>query len=251
MAEQQHSSSQKLPRWMQLALAPQRVQRIRVKRPAKRAVKWVGSNGKEHKLNKSESRQQFMWKATGCIGVLQHYRLCTPDALRKEVSLLCCFCGIKSGAWRAAGRAAPPPAEAKFMLLLMDQQQSDEWCWQYHLQGREGRLDFYSWKRDVYVQIDDEYHFSNGCKNDAFIADKECNAHFYNVRLALVRVHHADLDRPAIVMAAIESALQHKCVVFTASYDRSGMPHVDAFCHEVQAAAQPSRDTSGNLIVKH
>lgn len=198
---------------------------------------------------RSESTQQFMWRATGCQAHTQHYKVCTPGALRDAGTLLCCFCTYACGAWKAAGRPAIPPAEWKFIQLVEQQQQSSEWCWQVPLPGRQGRIDFYNWKRDVYLQVDDSYHFSNGCDNDAFMLDSECNEVCCRRRIALVRAHPTDFAVPDITMAAIEYASQHNSVVFTASYDPFGLPRIDELCDAVKAAAAPRSDAFGNKLV--
>jgi hypothetical protein len=184
---------------------------------------------------------------------MQHFKLCTPSALDGEESLLCCVCGNVTGTWAAAGRAKLPPAELQFILLMVQQGRSEEWCWQVKLQGWDGCFDFYDFKRDVYVQIDDWYHFKNACNNDAFWRDLRCNAQFAAARSSsggLVHVHHADLAQPDIVMAAIESASHNKCVVFTASYNTIGCPHVTALCATAQGQMTVGWDAFGNVLVQ-
>ena len=230
-------------------MAPYQLRGIQVKRPSNRAVTWTGKDGMERALLRSEDEQQFMWLAIGCPAHMQHYKVCTPDALRHPGKLLCCFCTYASGVWKAAGRPDIPRAEWRFMQLVDQQQQSSEWCWQVHLPGRHGRIDFYNWKRDAYLQVDDSYHFSNGCDNEAFTPDFECNELCFRRRIALVRAHAADFAVPDITMAAIEYALQNKSVVFTASYGPIGQPHVDELCGAVTPAAVPRSDAFGNKLV--
>jgi hypothetical protein len=249
MAEQQHGNSKGREALMRKALAAHQLGGIRVKKPHNRAVTWVDRAGNEYKLLKSEKKQQFMWCTTECRDKVQHFKLCTPDAVRKPVALMCCFCTYESGAWEAAGRPVIPPAEWKFMQLVAQQQQSQEWCWQVHLTDCHGRIDFYNWKRDVYLQVDDSYHFRDGCKNKAFERDFKCSKVCCERRLALVRAHHADLAAPDIVMAAVEYASQHKGVVFTASYELSGKPHIEKLCAGVGAAAATAADAFGNQLV--
>lgn len=230
-------------------MAAQQLKGIVVKKPSNRPVTWVDKDGKQHVLLRSEAKQQFLWKATGCKDGEQHYKCCTPDALRDPRTLFCCFCNYESGAWRAAGRKDIPPAEWEFMKLVDKQKQSGEWCWQVHFDNRHGRIDFYNWKRDLWVQVDDSYHFSKGCDNDVFLPDFEYNKVCCERRLALVRAHAADLAVQDIVMAAIEYASQHDSVVFTASYEPSGMPHIDKLCAAKKPAAVPRSDAFGNRLV--
>ncbi len=249
MAEQQQSNDKGLEPWQREALAPHQLKGIVVKRPSNRPVMWAGQDGVEQKLLRSEDKQQFLWCATGCAAGKQHYKCCTPDALRDPRTLLCCFCTYESGAWVAAGRKAPPPAEWEFMKLVDQQQQSTEWCWQVHIKGRHGRVDFYNWKSDLYLQVDDSYHFSNNCQNDVFMSDFECNEVCCRRRLALVRAHAADFELRDITLAAIETALQHNTVVFTASYKLNGMPHIDKLRAAVGPAAVYRSDPFGNKLV--
>lgn len=253
MAEQQANKGRKVPCWMSDALAQHQPRCLQVKRPCNRPATWVGYNGREQPLRRSEERQQFLWNATGCQPGVQHFKLCTPAALDDEGSLLCCICGNMTGAWAAAGRRQLPPAELQFIQLVVQQGQSEEWCWQVKLRGWAGCFDFYDFKLDVYVQVDDWYHFSNACRNDAFVRDLRCNAQFADARSScggLVRVHHADLAQPDIVMAAIAYASQHNCIVFTASYNTNGCPHVTALFAAAQGHMTMGWDAFGNVLLQ-
>lgn len=135
------------------------------------------------------------------------------------------------------------------MQLVMQQQQSEEWCWQVRRPGWRGAFDIYSYKRDVFVQIDDKYHFYNDCKNDAFVRDLACNKYALASKIKLVRVHYADLVKPDITMAAIEYATDNVGVVFSASYKPCGIAHVQQLRPFVRAAAVTRLDAFGNELV--
>lgn len=235
--------------WMRMAISRQQTEGVTVQVPYNRPATYKDATGTTHRLRKSEQHQQFMWKLRGCEHGLQHFKRCAPATLQNPRQLDCCFCGSMNGSWVAAGKRKIPPAEETFMQLVQQQQQSEDWCWQVAITKRTGCIDFYNWKRDLYLQTDDWYHFDNECKNDAAVRDCQCNVLCHQRKIHLVRVHHADLRTPDIVLAAVNYALINHGVVFTASYRSDGMPHVDALRAAVGQDATISSDAFGNLLV--
>lgn len=249
MAAEQQQDVYGVPVWMRNAAKCEQVQGLQVLVPANRPATWKDASGGMHRFKKSEKRQRFKFMAQCCMQGKQHFKLSTPAALTDPTKLLCCFCANMTGAWTASNRHALPPAELSFIQLLWQQQQSEDWCFQVQLPGWRGRCDFYNWQRDVYLQVDDWYHFSNDCNNDAFSRDLHCNIVARSGSLPLVRVHHADLRRPDVVLAAVEYASQNKGVVFTASYVLDGRAHVNALWLAVHGSTAPRADAFGNLLV--
>ena len=235
--------------WMCEAVKCEQLQGLKVLVPANRPATWKDASGGKYPFKKSEKEQRFKFMAQQCMQGKQHFIYLTPAALTDSAQLLCCFCANMTGAWAASNRRALPDAELRFIQLLWQQQQSEHWCFQVQLPGWTGRCDFYNWQRDVYLQVDDWYHFDNECNNKAFPRDLRCNEIAHSSSLALVRVHHADLRMPDVVLAAMENASQNHTVVFTASYALDGRAHVDALPLAVHVSTAPRADAFGNLLV--
>lgn len=239
-----------MPLWMRHALARKQPGSVVVKVPHNRPAEWVDCAKQRHIFRKSESKQQFLWKTHGCVEGAQHFKVCTPAALTDASRLLCPFCAPISGAWQAAGRAEAAAAEQQFMQLLEGMGESEEWCWQVAHPCWRGAIDFYSLRRQTFVQIDDSYHFSNACNNDAAWRDLLFNVAAYRAGLPVARVHAGDLSSPAVVMAAIEKASQRKGIVFTVKYGLRGYAHVEALCMALGMNGISACDEHLNMVVR-
>lgn len=235
--------------WVREAVVHQQPNGVVVKVPSNRPAVWIDAAGGVHYLRKSESKQQFYWVLNGCCEGVQHYRLCTPDALKQPCQLLRPFCATVTGVWPSLGRRALPDAEQQFVVLLVRLQQSEEWCCQVKHKCCWGPFDFYNWQRDVYVQIDDDYHFRRGSIDKTFARHLVCNVAAVSHKIGLVRLHVGDLHRADTVLAAIHTASQHKCVVFSATYSSRGVQHVYALCAALGLQGLPTADIYGNIQI--
>lgn len=217
-----------------------------LKMPHNRPVMYTDAHGRNRPLSKSEDQKQFFFKLTGCEAGAQHYKLCTPHALKGPEQLLCHFCCYNTAAWAAAGRARLVPAELQFMQLLIQEGCSDEWCHQVQHPCWHGRFDFYNWKTKVHVQLDDGCHWGAGMSSDVLLRDLACNTAAYNAALHLVRLHSNDLQRHNVVAAALKTAQERCCVLFTGSYLQSGWQHVWHFSNCVNGVTDVTLDNHGS-----
>ena len=123
------------------------------------AVDVTMAGGGRHRLTKHDRSIKLYFKLKGCCRGEQHYKHCTPEALKRESDMWCCFCMYNIGQWKAASKAPISNTELQFMLLLQAQGSSEQWCYQVRHDFWNGCCDFYNWCEDVYVQVDGQCHW--------------------------------------------------------------------------------------------
>jgi hypothetical protein len=151
----------------------------------------------------------------------QHYRRCTLKALKGSKNTLCPFHSGNSQQWKQANRREIPEAELRFMRVVEKTAGGIDWCHQVRANFFKGDFDFWNWRRNVYVQIDEPHHFAGmtatGHTKQSTL-DFQCNLKAFEKYAAVVRVHTADIIHPICIYAAMEAAVYHSTVVLTASY---------------------------------
>ncbi len=151
----------------------------------------------------------------------QHYRSCTLKALQGSRNTLCPFHSGNSQEWQKVNRKEVPEAEVRFMRVVENTAGGIDWCHQVRAVFFKGDFDFWNWRRNAYVQIDEPHHFAGmtatGHTKQSTL-DFKCNLKAFDKYAALVRVHTADIAHPICIYAAMEAAIYHSTVVLTASY---------------------------------
>lgn len=245
------SSGSSLPQYMVKALRKTQHINPGLKMPANRPVTYVGADGQTVVLRKSEEHTRFLFRMSGCTGVCQHYKFCTPHALEDEHSLLCAFCAYYTPAWQAAGRAALPPDELDFMRLLATFGRTEMWCRQVRVDAWTGNFDFHNIELNVFVQVDGEYHFPGSSDAKVVQRDLRCNIQSFTHNLRLVRVHYDDLAKPEVVWNAMLLAHTYCGVVFTSAYKSKGAQHIDLLLSSLTGVSQHRYNAYDNYIFWH
>jgi len=193
------------------------------------------------------------FKLKGCCRGVQHYRFCTPHAVRQDSDLWCPFCMYDECAWTASRKALMASNELDFMQLIAACGQSEQWCHQVRLGFWKGCIDFYNWQDKVCVQIDGACHWHGISSCSAELVRKRdwtCNLSAWQAGVGLVRVHEDDLQQHQIVLAAVATAAAGSCVVFTASYVSKQWGHVSQLHQAVQLYCQVCLDAYGNAYFR-
>ncbi len=214
-------------------------------------VSFTNQEGERRYIRKTEQHHKLFFKLVNCHPGQQHYKYCTPQALRKESDLWCPFCIYDACGWKAAGKALIPHNELLFMWLLSVHGCSKHWCHQVRKNMWSGPFDFYNYCDKVFVQIDGACHWHGMSSSSAatvLIRDLCCNFSAFNASMGLVRVHESDLQQPQVVLAAIAVASAEHCVVFTSSYMSKAHMHVMQLLKAVHMYCLVRYDAFGNLI---
>ena len=206
------------------------------------------SDGTRIDLKPCTTRRQLLLKSWGCTDGFQHYKRCQPKSVQTQADLLCPFCTGSTAAWREAGRAQLIPAEQQFMQLLHSMGVSQRYCHQVYHSCWSGRFDFYNWKQDVLVQVDDSTHWCKSCRGRVLMRDLRCNMSTFCARAALVRVHVNDLQRPDAVFAAIATAAACCAVVFTPGFKAVGFQQVQKLRWRLWRYSRQYTDEYGNMV---
>lgn len=197
----------------------------RLRMPYNRGITLVLSGGVSYGLGMKEPKLQLYFKLQCTAAGRQHYKLCTPRALRRASDLYCPFCSYDVLMWRVAGKKLIVPNELPFIRMVVDNGVCVNWCHQVRLRFWRGLVDFYNRQLGVCVQIDGHTHWQGmhiHHHTKASQRDFDCNKAAFDAHVALVRVHEADLTHRDCVFAAINVAAACKAVVLTASYHNIG-----------------------------
>ncbi len=185
-------------------------------------VKIRDAGGKLRVLGCNDSKQRVVVRLNCGDGAEhQHYDRCTPKALKGHRDLLCPFHFGNRPEWYSSNRRPIPQAELRWMKVVQKTAGGEDWCHQVRSSFHRGDFDFYNWRRDTYLQIDEARHWKGmtaTCNTKQSDQDFACNLAAYKAGAAVVRVHTADIVDPISVYAAMEAARFHSSVVLTASY---------------------------------
>jgi hypothetical protein len=141
--------------------------------------------------------------------------------------------------------------ELGFMSLLRQWGVSSSWCHQVRHDWWPACIDFYNWQRGVYVQVDGACHWHGmrtASRAQVMSNDLRCNIRAFAARAALVRAHEFDLQEADALLAAIETAIADKAVVFTPGYRRIGWQHVILLQQHLQYCCRVYTDAFGNTV---
>lgn len=181
----------------------------------------VLSDGSTVIIRSNTEQHQMIWKLTGCMHGYCHYRLCTSKALQSADGLWCPFCMYDSELWKQHGKALLPASEAAFMRLLLGSGLDAAYCHQVVSHFWHAPVDFYNFIKGFFVQVDGTCHWAGMHK----LSSAEVIARDFGFNLAamaagacVVRVHDADIDNVAAVLAALAATAYGCSIVLTPSY---------------------------------
>lgn len=190
-----------------------------------RSISVVLPGGISKELGRREPKLQLYFKLQCREAGKQHYKFCTPRALKKASDLWCPFCSFDMVLWTAARKKLIIANELPFIRMLVNNGVCVNWCHQVRLGFWEGLADFYNRQLGVCVQIDGPTHWEGMHiyhHTKASLRDFQCNKAAFDTRVAVVRVHEADLTHRDCVFAAINAAAANRAVVLTSTYHTIG-----------------------------
>lgn len=149
---------------------------------------------------------QLYCKTEGCLPGVQHYRLLTPHAVSSGAKLDCEIC-LESQKFSSEQAMTSALQSAGWDQYAVLQWQPSWW---------HGRVDYYFPGGGVVMQVDGAAHFVANRKTrqprELLASDLRFNLATWQHQGKLVRVHHADLDRPSwqvhvLAMSVMEGPL--------------------------------------------
>lgn len=184
---------------------------------------------------------------------------CTLRALKQPKDILCPFHFGNTPLWYAASRRIIPDAEMQFMQVIEATPGGGDWCHQVRADfNHRGDFDFWNWRRNAYLQIDEARHWEG---MTAYSHTKQsrrdfaCNMAAYQACAAVVRVHAADIPHPTSIYAAMEAALYHRTIVLSTSYQcvcwTQGdclLSYASILQQHLGEACSTFQDTYGNMV---
>lgn len=179
----------------------------------------IGSIG----LTKTKEGLQVVMGCLKCKGRKPHFKWCTLNAVRDDMSsLLCFFCDDKRV-------EKLPICEREFIGLLKAWGLDHQFAFQASLPGIHGRVDFMHLPKPmvspwdaVIIQIDGTSHFTRYRGQDKLKtagADMARSKLLYDKGAKLLRIHHADLDQcPRELVTKVVESNCKPCVVLSRAY---------------------------------
>ncbi len=222
-------------------------------------LRMKGTCGRYKDLSWNDSKQQLLVKLNCGHGAkCQHFDKCTLKSLKEPRNLLCPFHFGNSLLWCQSNRRVIPAAELKWMAVVRNTIGDADWCHQVRAPFYTGDFDFYNWRRDAYLQIDEAPHWKGMTATTHTIVsnrDFTSNLAAYNAHAAVVRVHAADIIEPTCVYAALEAAVFHHTVVLSASYsnvawceDGKQITYADRLQQQFGGHCKTFTDQYGNIV---
>lgn len=222
------------------------------------SLKLVDVDGKHKTLSWNDDKHKVMVKLDcGRAAQHQHYDRCTLKALRLQKDLLCPFHFGNTTEWYTARRREIPQAEIRWMQVAKKTMGGEDWCHQVRAPFHKGDFDFWNWRRDAYLQIDEARHWEGmtaASHTRQSERDFTCNLAAYKASAAVVRVHTADITHPACIYAAMEAAIYQHTVVLSASYstviwtvNNNQLSYADRLQHHFGDGCTTYVDPYGNI----
>lgn len=212
-------------------------------------------------ISNSMTGRQFYFGLQGCSPGRQHYRYCTPHALRTLADLLCPFCKGGTRTWLEQRRSNIPYSEASIMCMLAILHMDTSLCWQVMVGFWAAPVDFKCMHHSVIIQADGSCHFKrmyDSTTGKHLDDDLRLCAAAYSAGYSVVRVHDlqlANMRNPAFLAAAVSTAASTRCVVLSPGYasvcmyDQGGFVTYAAMLCERLPGCSVSRDSFNNLVI--
>lgn len=175
-------------------------------------------------ITNSTTGQQLYFALEGCYPGKQHYRYCTPHALKTRAHLLCPFCKDGTDEWTQHKRRCIPSSESAIMFMLARLQLDIHFCWQVMLGFWAAPVDFKCISHPIIIQADGCCHFkdmydSSTCKH--LHDDMHFCAEAVKAGYSVVRVHDLQVTKlydTNFLAAAISAAANTHCIVLSPGY---------------------------------
>lgn len=180
--------------------------------------------GKPKPIVSSMTGFKFFWGLSQCIAGKQHYRLCTPHALKCDVCVRCPFCAYDAGVWVAARKNEIWGSELRLMAMLIAIKRDQEVCWQVKLGFWAAPVDFKFMHLAVVLQADGSCHFQQMYQESTgqrLYDDLKFCVAAVEAGISVIRVHVADINRrayPNYLPPAIEAAAAAVRIVLSSGY---------------------------------
>lgn len=165
---------------------------------------------------------KLYWGLTGCRPGKQHFRYCTPHALRKPMSLRCRFCSYDEVEWAAAKAQFIPVSEQLLMKMLAGVGLDQQVCCQVRFDWWPAPADFMLMRKPpVIIQADGSSHTKEMHGHKQLDSDLRFCMQAYAHGVSVIRVHEHDTQCrvPALFLtAAVVAASNQVCIVLSPNY---------------------------------
>ena len=187
-------------------------------------AKVVLSDGSTLSITNTSVGVQLFWGLEGCVQGMQHYRYCTPHALKKPLSLNYFFCNYDEKLCAAEGRLQPPESELKLMQKLGHAGLAQRFCWQVTMPWWPAPVDFMLLSKKAVLQADGSSHSksvyeeSSGAK---LASDLRFDVAGVQGGVSVIRVHDIQLRtwlHSDFLAKAVAIAETHCCIVLSVGY---------------------------------
>lgn len=212
-------------------------------------------------ISNSMTGHQFYFALEGCSPGRQHYRYCTPHALRAQADLLCPFCKGGTRAWLEHRRSSILDSEASIMCMLAMLHLDTSYSWQVRVAFWAAPVDFKCIHHSVIIQADGSCHFKrmyDSTTGKQLDDDLRFCAAAYSAGYSVVRVHDlqvANTSNPAFLAAAVSTAASTRCIVLSPGYASVCMydsgrfvTYAGMLCDSLPGCCM-SRDRYNNIVI--
>jgi hypothetical protein len=166
-------------------------------------------------------------RGEGCCPGRMHHRRATPKTLSQAGALYCRLCMVGARLPQPAGVRMPWSNEQSFMRVLWELEMDEKFMHQVVPQFWHKAMDFYNYVEGYCVQIDGACHWKgmHGRKPEQVLdADFKQAQAAVERKVALVRIHEADVSCKEVVAATLAAVQGFVGVVLSPSFARQRVP---------------------------
>ena len=213
-------------------------------------------------ITNSMTGHQFYFALEGCSPGRQHYRCCTPHALKAPADLLCPFCKGGTYEWMLHKKCSIPTSELAIMHMLARMQLDTLFSWQVMVDFWAACVDLKCISHPIVIQADGSCHFKrmyDSTTGKQLHDDLRFCAAAYKSGCSVVRVHElqiGDQHSTAFLSAALSVASSTQCIVLSPGYTMVCMYEPGRFVTYAQLLCDmlpgttTMRDACSNTIIR-